>query len=303
MRATTSRSIFFSGRDGVTGPGESVLGNNPMADCRPSLSFYCESPPDWGSAGANQAARCTTIIWLLLVVLLCAGCGEPTVTPPEPAPVVVTTSAPAADTGPNQTRAPAAEAPGAGPTVLVFGDSISAAYGIQQSDGWVALLEQRLQQRSSAARVVNASVSGETTQGGRARLQAALERHMPDLVFIELGGNDALRGYPIDRMRDNLQAMVEMSTSIGARVVLLGMQIPPNYGPRYTREFAATFVSVANAGNAHLVPFFLDGVALVDGMIQDDGIHPTTAAQPLLLDTGWQALITVLGGDYPELER
>jgi len=184
---------------------------------------------------------------------------------------------------------------------LIFGDSISAAHGIARENGWAALLQKRLNQRLPEARAINASVSGETTQGGRARLPAALARHEPDLVYIELGGNDALRGYPVSQMRDNLMAMVQMAQASGARVVLLGMQIPPNYGPRYTREFAASFATVAQATSAHLVPFFLDGVALEAGMIQGDGIHPTTLAQPILLETGWQALVTTLADVYPEL--
>lgn len=186
-------------------------------------------------------------------------------------------------------------------TVLIFGDSISAAYGIDREDGWAALLQTRLTRAYPTARAINASVSGETTQGGRARLQAALTRHAPELVFIELGGNDALRGYPVSKMTDNLTAMVTMAQNSGARVVLLGMQIPPNYGPRYTRDFAEAFTKVATATGAHLVPFFLEGVALVDNMIQSDGIHPTTVAQPILLATGWQALVASLGEDYPAL--
>lgn len=185
--------------------------------------------------------------------------------------------------------------------ILVFGDSISAAYGIDRKLGWANLLQQRLARTYPRAQVINGSVSGETTQGGRARLQAALDRHNPQLVFVELGGNDALRGYPVKRMRDNLTAMVTMAQSSGARVVLLGMQIPPNYGPRYTRDFAAAFKTVAAATEAHLVPFFLDGVALVEGMIQGDGIHPTAAAQPTLLATGWDALVDCLALDYPLL--
>jgi len=185
--------------------------------------------------------------------------------------------------------------------VLVFGDSISAAYGIKRDDGWVALLAERIDHLYADAQVINASVSGETTQGGRARLAAALKRHAPNVVFLELGGNDALRGYPVERLRDNLSAMVELAQNHGARVVLLGMQIPPNYGPHYTREFAAAFKTVADAKDAYLVPFFLDGVALIEGMIQSDGIHPTTQAQPLLLETGWQALVATMGEAYPLL--
>ena len=186
-------------------------------------------------------------------------------------------------------------------TVLVFGDSISAAYGIRRDTGWVALLERRLREIEPDSRVVNASVSGETTQGGRTRLPQALRNHNPDLVFIELGGNDALRGYPVPRIEANLRAMIEASESAGARVVLLGMQIPPNYGPRYTRDFAAAFERAARGTQAARVPFFLDGVALIPGMLQDDGIHPTAVAQPRLLDNAWQALVECLKTDYPAL--
>lgn len=188
-----------------------------------------------------------------------------------------------------------------GPTILVFGDSISAAYGIERKDGWAALLQARLSRAYPGARTINASVSGETTQGGRARLQAALTRHRPDLVYIELGGNDALRGYPVEKMSDNLKTMVTAAQNNGARVVLLGMQIPPNYGPRYTQDFAAAFAQVASATGAYLVPFFLEGVALEANMIQSDGIHPTTLAQPILLETGWRALIGAIGERYPAL--
>ena len=177
---------------------------------------------------------------------------------------------------------------------MVFGDSISAAYGIDRKEGWVTLLQERLNEKYPGSEVVNASVSGETTQGGRSRLPAALERHAPDLLFLELGGNDALRGYPVTDMRDNLSAMIAMAQTNGARVVVLGMQIPPNYGPKYTREFSQAFATVAEEADAYLVPFFLEGVALVDGMIQGDGIHPTTKAQPILLNTGWQALLAAL---------
>ena len=211
-----------------------------------------------------------------------------------------TVAAPSSATASNPiTPDPAAVADGL--TVLIFGDSISAAYGIERENGWAALLQERLSRHLPQARAINASVSGETTQGGRARLPAALARHQPDLVYIELGGNDALRGYPVSQMSANLSAMVEMAQASGARVVLLGMQIPPNYGPRYTREFAAAFATVAQATEAHLVPFFLDGVALEAGMIQGDGIHPTTLAQPILLETGWRALVATLADAYPEL--
>ena len=188
-------------------------------------------------------------------------------------------------------------------TLLVLGDSISAAYGIRRENGWVAKLQTRLAQLSPAYQVVNASVSGETTQGGRARLNQALEQHNPDLVFIELGGNDALRGYPIESMQDNLIAMLRAVQEIGARAIVLGMDVPPNYGPRYRRSFRETFVTAAAATDACLVPFFLEGIPLEPGMMQDDGIHPTAIAQDTLLETGWKALQDCLGQSYPGLLR
>jgi acyl-CoA thioesterase-1 len=179
-------------------------------------------------------------------------------------------------------------------TLLVLGDSISAAYGIQREDGWVVQLETRLAERHPAWQVVNASASGETTGGGLARLPAALAAHAPALVVIELGGNDGLRGYPLARIRDNLDTLVRIAREAGSTVLLVGMEIPPNYGPRYTQGFAALFREVAALHNVPLVPFLLVDVALNPGMMQDDGIHPTAAAQPLLLDTLWPHLEPLL---------
>jgi len=177
-------------------------------------------------------------------------------------------------------------------TVLVLGDSISAAYGIGREEGWVALLEARLAERAPGWRVVNASVSGETTGGGRARLPAALSEHNPDLVLIELGGNDGLRGYPLDQIRANLDHMVRAAA--GRRVLVLGMQIPPNYGPRYAQGFARLFEAVADAHEVVYVPFLLERVALAPELMQDDGIHPTAAAQPTMLDAVWPYLEPLL---------
>lgn len=188
-------------------------------------------------------------------------------------------------------------------TLLVLGDSISAAYGIQRESGWVAKLQQRLEPLGAGYRVVNASVSGETTQGGRARLDQALTLHEPDVVFIELGGNDALRGYPVESMQENLIAMLRRVQTSGARAILLGMDVPPNYGPRYRRAFRTTFSAAAAATNACLVPFFLDGIALEPGMMQEDGIHPTAAAQDTLLATSWEALTLCLADRYPALRK
>lgn len=193
-------------------------------------------------------------------------------------------------------QASAAQASGAetGPTILVLGDSISAGYGIQREQGWVHQLRSRVAGEGRGWQVVNASVSGETTGGGLARLPEALDDHDPDVVIIELGGNDGLRGYPIARIRDNLTRLVELARHAGSRVLLVGMRIPPNYGPRYTRAFAAVFEDVAEAQDVALVPFLLDGVALRPGLMQRDGIHPTAAAQALLLDTIWPELAPLL---------
>ena len=186
-------------------------------------------------------------------------------------------------------------------TVLILGDSISAAYGIQRESGWVAKLQQRLASFGAGYRVINASVSGETTQGGRARIEQALTEHKPDLVYFELGGNDALRGYPVASMQDNLIAMLSRVHDSGARAILLGMDIPPNYGPRYRSSFRATFAAAASATESCYVPFFLAGIPLEPGMMQDDGIHPTAAAQDTLLTTGWQALQQCLADTHPAL--
>lgn len=179
-------------------------------------------------------------------------------------------------------------------TILVVGDSISAGLGLDTSRAWVALLDARLREEDVGHRVVNASISGDTTTGGLMRLPALLERHRPQLVVIELGGNDGLRGQPLALMRNNLQGMVKASQAAGARVLLLGMQLPPNYGERYTRAFAEVFADVARAQDTALVPFFLDGVGGVPGMMQGDGIHPNEAAQVRLLDNVWPVLKPLL---------
>lgn len=182
----------------------------------------------------------------------------------------------------------------AGPTILVLGDSISAGYGIQREQSWVSLLEARVTGAAETWQVVNASASGETTGGGLARLPGALQAHDPEVVIIELGGNDGLRGYPIDRIRDNLSRMVDLALSAGGRVLLVGMQIPPNYGPRYTEAFAEVFHEVAREHDVPLVPFLLEQVALLPELMQSDGIHPKAAAQELLLDTVWPHLAPLL---------
>lgn len=179
-------------------------------------------------------------------------------------------------------------------TLLVVGDSISAAFGLDTRQGWVSLLEQRLAERGHAHRVVNASISGDTSSGGRARLPRLLAEHEPDWVLIELGGNDGLRGLPTAQLRQNLQAMIEDSRNAGAQVMLLGMRLPPNYGVRYTRAFEQVFAELADEYRLPWVPFFLEGVGGVEGMMQADGIHPTAEAQGCLLDNLWPVLEPLL---------
>jgi acyl-CoA thioesterase I len=179
-------------------------------------------------------------------------------------------------------------------TVLVVGDSISAAFGLDTRQGWVALLEQRLAEQGYPHRVVNASISGDTSAGGAARLPALLGEHRPSLVVLELGGNDGLRGQPPAQLQQNLSAMVDQARGSGARVLLLGMRLPPNYGARYTRAFAGVFTALAEEKQVALVPFFLEGVGGVPGMMQGDGIHPTAAAQPVLLENIWPLLQPLL---------
>nr|WP_320361885.1 arylesterase [Aquabacterium sp.] len=185
------------------------------------------------------------------------------------------------------------------PAILILGDSLSAEYGLQRGSGWVALLTQRLARERIAAQVVNASISGETTSGGRARLPALLQRHRPSHVVIELGANDALRGLPLRSSRENLSAMVSAAQAQGAQVVLVGMQMPPNYGKRYAEDFAQLFQDVAKARKCALVPFFLRGVADREDArdwFQHDGIHPLEKAHPVMLDNVWGALKPLLLG-------
>jgi acyl-CoA thioesterase I len=177
-----------------------------------------------------------------------------------------------------------------GRTILVMGDSLSAAYGLRSEQGWVALLSQRLQAQGYGYVVTNASVSGETSNGGLQRLPRALDMHHPDLVILELGANDGLRGLPIAATKENLMKMVQVAQGTGARVLLVGIQIPPNYGPRYTTEFAAMYPDVAKQYHLPLVPFLLDKVALNPALMQSDGLHPTAAGEPLVLETIWQEL-------------
>jgi acyl-CoA thioesterase-1 len=180
------------------------------------------------------------------------------------------------------------------PVILIVGDSLSAGYGISVDSTWVALLQRRLTEQGYGYRVVNASASGETTGGARARLTRTLALHKPAVVVIELGGNDALRGLPLQQIRGNLAAMIESVRAAAAQTVLVGMRIPPNYGEAYADGFYALFGELAKQYDVAYVDFFLDGVALDEELMQEDGIHPTAAAQGRLLDNVWPALRTVL---------
>ena len=181
--------------------------------------------------------------------------------------------------------------------VLVLGDSLSAEYGLQRGEGWVALLGERLARDKIAASVVNASISGDTTSGGRSRLPALLKQYRPAIVILELGANDALRGLPLDTTRANLTEMTRAAKAAGAKVVIAGMQLPPNYGRRYSDEFAALFADVAKSEGTALVPFLLRGVAdgpQAEAMFQPDRIHPKEEAHPIILDNVWSVLQPLL---------
>ena len=181
------------------------------------------------------------------------------------------------------------------PTVLVFGDSLSAGFGIDVDQSWTSLLQARLEQQGYEYRVINASISGETTEGGAARIDYALETFSPALIILELGGNDGLRGFPPSRMKGNLDKIISSSKASGAAVVLLGIRIPPNYGQRYTEAFEGVFRDVAAENEIPWIEFFMDGIALNDALLQGDGIHPNAAAQPVLLDNAWPIISKTLG--------
>ena len=181
--------------------------------------------------------------------------------------------------------------------IVILGDSISAEYGVKRGTGWVSLLTQRLAQQKIPATVTNASISGDTTSGGRTRLPSLLRRHAPTILVIELGANDALRGLPLASTRANIDAMIQMAQAIGAKVLLLGMQVPPNYGARYTADFADLFVQASLAHKTALVPFLLTGIADSPNsaaLFQADRIHPNELAQPIMLDNAWPSLIRLM---------
>jgi acyl-CoA thioesterase-1 len=188
-------------------------------------------------------------------------------------------------------------ATGKQPVILVVGDSLSAEYGLRRGEGWVPLLERRLAEQKIAAKVINASISGDTSAGGRARLSGLLAQHKPTHMVLELGANDALRGLPLSNTEDNLMQMTKAAQAAGAQVLIVGIQVPPNYGSDYARRFEAIFTKVASSTKASVVPFLLKGVA--DGpdaavLFQADRIHPTAAAQPRMLDNVWPALRKLL---------
>lgn len=181
-----------------------------------------------------------------------------------------------------------------GKTIVVYGDSLSAAYGIAEKRGWVALLAERLKRERLDYNVVNASISGETTSGGLNRVAKVLAQHKPALLILQLGGNDGLRGLPVAQMKQNLSAMIRQAHKAGARVLLVGIRMPPNYGPDYTREFETAFTEVARRHRTALVPFVFEGMGDDLAKFQPDRIHPTEAAQPILLENVWKALKPLL---------
>ncbi len=180
------------------------------------------------------------------------------------------------------------------PALLVLGDSLSAAYGLSVDEGWVLLLAERIEQHGYPHRVVNASISGETSRGARERLPALLKRYDPAVVIVELGGNDGLRGLPLGRLKANLGTIVRQAREAGSRVLLVGMRMPPNYGPEYTRRFVTVYREVAEELDVALVPFLLEGVAGDNTLMQPDGMHAAAAAQPRLLDNVWGHLEPLL---------
>ena len=189
--------------------------------------------------------------------------------------------------------ASAANAAGS-PTILIFGDSLSAGFGLDVDQSWGALLQQRLEEQGYEHRVVNASISGETTEGGVTQIASAIEAFSPRLIILELGGNDGLRGFPPERIKSNLKAIATRARDSGAEVVLLGIRIPTNYGARYTEAFEAVYEEVASELGIRWIEFFMDGVALNDELLQEDRIHPNEQAQPILLDNAWPIIRATL---------
>ena len=183
------------------------------------------------------------------------------------------------------------------PTILIFGDSLSAGYGIDVDQSWGALLQLRLEEQGYEHRVVNASISGETTEGGVTQIDNAIRTFSPALIILELGGNDGLRGFPPARIKDNLKAIAERAQASGAGVVLLGIKIPTNYGARYTQAFEAVYPQVAAELDIEWIEFFMEGVALNEELLQEDRIHPTAEAQPILLDNAWPIIRATLDGE------
>jgi len=180
------------------------------------------------------------------------------------------------------------------PTVMIFGDSLSAGYGLDMDQSWAALLQQRLADQGYEHRVINASISGETTEGGVTRIEKALENFTPALIILELGGNDGLRGFPPERIRGNLEKIVTRAKASGAEVVLLGIRIPSNYGARYSEQFESVYRDATAALGIEWIEFFMEGVALNDALLQEDRIHPNEAAQPILLDNAWPIIRAAL---------
>lgn len=182
----------------------------------------------------------------------------------------------------------------ANPKILIYGDSLSAAYGIPQQQGWAALLKEKLHSEKFNYDIINASISGETTSGGLTRLNQTLMQTKPQIMILELGANDGLRGLPIKEMHDNLNRMIQQSKKSGIKVLLIGMRIPPNYGPKYTEEFSQSYQKLARQHKIPLVPFMLENVAAKPELIQPDGLHPNTLGQPIILENIWQQLRLLL---------
>ena len=180
------------------------------------------------------------------------------------------------------------------PTIVIFGDSLSAGYGIEVDQSWAALLQARLREQGYEHQVVNASISGETTEGGATRIDVALQDFSPDLIILELGGNDGLRGFPAARIKANLEKIVTRAKATGAAVVLLGIRIPSNYGPRYSSEFEGVFRQVSANLDVEWIEFFMEGIAMNDDLLQEDRIHPNAEAQPILLDNAWPIISATL---------